>query len=307
MADFRITNGTARDIAADWTAGVYNSPLPQGAAVAGATRPARRWGGMTGRSLVESTPATGDADWNDVVLLLRAEDNETDATGRHTVTSNTGGFSTSVPFATSNTKSFDFSGTSTDKRTMPNSTDFQFGADPFTVEFWFRPGSVSGFKKMWQNYGGNGNSLLMALNGSSILFYMSQSGSSWDLVSAASGNVSTVSANTWYHIALVRETGGDVWCYLDGVKGSSAVYSGTAAIYNNTVDDMVVGGGGTASQMVGQIDEVRVTKGVARDIAADWTAGVYNSPLPQGPAVAGTTNVLTTGVLSLAEHYQGAL
>jgi len=56
IEDFRVTDGVAR----------YNGPftppqeaLPQ--ATAATTRPTRRWGGMTGRSLVESTAGTGDA------------------------------------------------------------------------------------------------------------------------------------------------------------------------------------------------------------------------------------------------------
>ncbi len=34
-------------------------------------------------------------------------------------------------------------------------------------------------------------------------------------------------------------------------------------------------------QVPGYIDDVRITKGVARDIAADWTAGVYTARCPK--------------------------
>ncbi|MGB1142064.1 MAG: glycine-rich domain-containing protein, partial [Halioglobus sp.] len=113
------------------------------------------------------------------------------------------------------------------------------------------------------------------------------------------------SAATWYHVATVFD-GNDLVYYVNGnVLLTKSSHSGSipSAGYSHV---MIGGYYSTSFLLDGRIEDFRVTKGVARDIAADWTAGVYNSALPQGAAVAGTTNVPTTGVLSLAELLQAS-
>ena len=265
------------------------------------------WGGIRGRdALIGATAAVeGDDYWDDTVLLLRAEDNVTDATGRHTVTAGSGGYSTSVPFATSNTKSFNFNGLQAHKHTIPNSTDFHFGSDPFTIEYWLRWDGTSGLQGHFQNYGTSSDSLFCGFGGAAtaLRFYISSNGTSWDMASASDGGVGTFSSNTWYHIALVRESGGDIWCYKDGVKGSSAVYSGTAAIHTNSTDVVAIGGDSSLYEHHGQLDEIRVTKGVAR-YTSNFTPQTEPHPEVQTTAATPDNALTNTGILSLNEALQ---
>ena len=133
------------------------------------------------------------------------------------------------------------------------------------------------------------------------------------------GIVFTGTANVrdgnWHHVAITRDSAGLMKMWVDGAVDASVTnqntFTSNANQYNQNglLDDMVIGNSKAFNgrQVPGYIDDVRITTGVARDIAADWTAGVYNSALPQGPAVAASTNVPTTGVLSLAEDYQSKL
>ena len=92
--------------------------------------------------------------------------------------------------------------------------------------------------------------------------------------------------------------------YLDGQQEAQFTHTG----YTLNATAFRVGAGqisatdtGTNNFITGDIADFRITKGVVR------YTGTFTPPqaaLPQGPAVAASTNVPTTGVLSLAEDYQ---
>jgi len=301
IADFRITKGVAR---------YTNNFTPPASALpttaARATRPTRKWGGLVGRSLVETTESTEDPYWDDTVLYLRANNNSTDETGRHTPTMGTGGYSTNVPFsASSNTHSFNFNNTTAHRITLPNSTDFQFGSGEFTIEAFVRWDGTGQLGALFNTYEGTGTGDGMlfgvaGLAGGNMRLYCSSNGSSWDMANGADGGMQ-LTANTWHHIALVRESNGSIYSYKDGTKTTTALSTSTASIYTNGTDDAHIGGNTTNYEWMGQIDEFRITKGVAR------YTGDFIAPTASFPTSASTTNVPTTGVLSLAEHYQSKL
>lgn len=71
----------------------------------------------------------------------------------------------------------------------------------------------------------------------------------------------TVSPNIWYHLALVRQLN-NFYFYVDGILIDSQIYDGT--LYS---DSSVVSIGGTDNGLAltsGYIDELRITKGIAR-------------------------------------------
>ena len=82
--------------------------------------------------------------------------------------------------------------------------------------------------------------------------------------------------NTWYHIAVVRQ-GGSEWIFINGVPqtltydtdpGSSVSWSAsTSSVFK-------VGANYYGNNVAGWIDELRVSKGVAR-----WTAD-FSASLP---------------------------
>jgi len=78
-----------------------------------------------------------------------------------------------------------------------------------------------------------------------------------------------ISNNTWYHVALVRDSAGDVKLYVDGSQEGSA-YSDSGDWSSNTEYTFGVDRGGTKSWR-GHIDEIRVSN------TARYTAG-FSAP-----------------------------
>lgn len=79
-------------------------------------------------------------------------------------------------------------------------------------------------------------------------------------------NLGTIVANTWYHIALVR-SGNTFYGYLNGVRNTTA-QTITGALNNNSAWNGVIIGGASTNSWNGLIEDVRITKGIARYTAA---------------------------------------
>lgn len=204
-------------------------------------------------------PTGGDPDFSNVSLLLHMDGSNgsttftdsssnalsvTAAGGAEITTSNvkfgTGALSLSDP------KKLEIAGTSL----------FSFPAD-FTVEVWARPdsaalSSVDGILEIGSYTDGvfirsySPTNDTVYINGTNL------------------GNISSyLTANTYSFIQITR-TGTSVSVNVDGIARLSGTISGTV---NSTSAGMKIGvttpGGGT-EYFVGKIDEVRVTKGIAR-------------------------------------------
>jgi hypothetical protein len=150
---------------------------------------------------------------------------------------------------------FDGSG---DYLSVPNNAELQMGSGNFTWEFWWYPTSISGFQTpIEKGYTSSGGLLLQTGNGNgTIVVYASGSG----VITASAA----VTLNTWNHMALVR-SGTSMVLYLNGTSVGSATNSTN---FNNTglmgIGANVSGGGAGAYPINGYIDDLRVTKGVAR-------------------------------------------
>lgn len=143
-----------------------------------------------------------------------------------------------------------------------NHADYQFGSGDWTVDFRVRANAVSGVQALY-NFGlagGGGRSLAIYLNGTSIVVQQSTDGST---VAATDTFSASLSATTWYHVAIVR-TGSVVKCFVDGTQVGSNVTAYT--LYNST-SSLVWGSFQGSSFFNGYLDELRVSKGIAR-----WTA-----------------------------------
>ena len=135
-----------------------------------------------------------------------------------------------------------------DVLTIPSNTAFAFGTGDFTVEAWVY-------------HTGNINEAILSFNSFHFLYGIS---GQLRFFNATSPSVidATVSYidNAWTHVAAVR-SGTTVTLYQNGVN----VGSGTSSV--NYANDQNVNVGsyvGTASFWEGYIDDLRVTKGVAR-------------------------------------------
>lgn len=141
----------------------------------------------------------------------------------------------------------------------------------FTVECWVNLNSVSGTQVIVSRCAYNittGANLQYAIyaSGSSLIVRPYKSTTDYAIT------VGTVTAGTWYHVALVRQ--GDVFSgFLNGVK--AATTKTISGALNNDVAwyGLLLGNfqtTGTNQYLYGYIDDLRITKGYAR-YSADFT------------------------------------
>jgi hypothetical protein len=125
----------------------------------------------------------------------------------------------------------------------------------FTIECWIYPnGTAAGTIATTWTSSLFANRWLLYLNGSNSILWHTDSGST-----AINGG--TVSASTWTHIAVVR-SGSTITLYKNGTASGTQT-SGQAF---TTAGLLRIGGGiaGNGNDFNGYIDDLRITKGVAR-------------------------------------------
>ena len=159
---------------------------------------------------------------------------------------------------------FDGSG---DKATASASADFVFGTGDFTLEGWVYITGGQSYARMihfgpfWGSNDAFGINALDAEAPGKITFVSYKLGTSRLCISTT-----TVSANTWYHVAVTRSSG-VFRLFLDGVlEATNSSYVGVS-IEESSTNTFAVGSATTTSggeDFSGYIDDVRVTKGVAR-------------------------------------------
>ena len=152
-----------------------------------------------------------------------------------------------------------FDGTG-DGLTVPSSADFEFAGD-FTVELWLRRAVIpNAFTVLFAGSTGSTQMFLTTLSNGT--------GLRWGLTGVAeyaSANF-TWSANQWYHVAVVRSSS-NVKFYIDGSNISGAGATNSTSFSGNLNFANSVPG---AVALNGFMDEIRITKGIAR-YAANFT------------------------------------
>lgn len=255
------------------------------------------WGGIRGRDVLTDTAAVaGDANWNDVVLLLDGSSTADLSSASPTVTPSASGL-TSGNSGGKYGQYIDLQNSG--YITVGLASNIGVSGAAFTVETWayFDNQADEGIFNLTTTGGFDyaANSISIGTNATNWNIY--HDGGSSQQVSPGPSNA------TWYHVAVVFD-GTDLVYYVDGsaiLTKSNHAANIPAAGYST----VMIGGYYSASYVMdGRIEDFRVTKGVARDIAADWAAGVYNSALPQGAATAASTSLANTGILSLSELLQ---
>jgi hypothetical protein len=147
-----------------------------------------------------------------------------------------------------------FDGTGDYVQILNTGSSFDFGtSDDFTLECWVRPADVTGGQSVIDIRGSHGDYIQLYFSGSGV--------------AVAGGNVnisvvsSAVSANTWYHFAVVR-SGGTITLYKDGTSigtpdTSTGQIGGTDYSVAFGMYRTNAGGGGEAFN--GFIDEIRIS------------------------------------------------
>lgn len=153
-----------------------------------------------------------------------------------------------------------FDGTG-DCLTIPTSSDFGMGTSDFTIEVWVNPTTITGSDRGIVDLR---NTIGAANNGTFFIQGAAAKLAFYDGTTVFGTTGSAIPTGSWTHVALVR-SGTTLSGYVNGVLD----FTGTCA--TNLGSSQVCGIGGSAvsgniasSPFLGYIDEVRVTKGVAR-------------------------------------------
>ena len=145
-----------------------------------------------------------------------------------------------------------------------NNAAFQFGSGDFTIEAWvYLTASSGGDKNIvgMFNSGANYGQLSLVIDSSNRLaYYLSSTGSSWNVASGTAGG--TLALNAWTHIALVR-SGNTFTPYVNGVAGTTVTSSATLASTNGVTSIGVAIATAYVNYFPGYISNARIVKGTA--------------------------------------------
>lgn len=200
-----------------------------------------------------------DPYWNNVVLGMHMDgaDNGTtfaDVTGKTVTATNAVTKSAVKKFGTASAY-FDGAG---DYLSVPNSADFDFGTGDFTIEFWMNPSSVGSIMTLLSRY----TSWPTAV---AIYIHMTPSGA---IQCRAANNVtidvtssSMLLAGYWYHVAISRAAGTTRMFINGNLKGSTSAAGSIGSTGGLGIGYELTGG---SAYYHGYIDDLRITKGVAR-------------------------------------------
>jgi hypothetical protein len=147
-----------------------------------------------------------------------------------------------------------------DYLTAPSDASFAFGTGNFTVEGWVYFGNLSTFSTIVSTRG-QGNSLTgwtIGLDSSERPYFYTNG---FDILGSA------LAQNTWHYFAVAKD-GSNLQMYIDGAQVGST-FTDTK---NYTLQDLAIGSvTGGLQVWNGYIDDLRITKGVAR-YTANFTA-----------------------------------
>ena len=183
----------------------------------------------------------------------------------------TGGAHTDTAIKKFGTAAGQFDGTG-DYLSTPDSSDWNFGTDNFTAEAWFRASSLPGsggdtiVGQSGSNTDNRGWAISIRDTSNSVTnplkFMYSLNGTSWS--SDSTGGTTTIVVDTWYHVAAVR-SGTTFYLFVNGAVEDT--WTDASSMFNCTADLEVGSTSALSEDFNGYIDEVRISKGVAR-----WTA-----------------------------------
>lgn len=209
--------------------------------------------------------AGGDPYFANVSLLLHCDG----ANGSTTFTDSSAAARTVTPSnCTISTAQSKFGGASArfasgvlPRLSIPTSADFDFGSGDFTLEAWVRPdtSTFTGTLMDRGRYTDFSPWTLILVDGKVRLTCSTGAFTSWDVCNILS--TTALAANTWYHVAATRQSTA-FKIFINGTEEGSATSSATLG---TTTEPVQVGRSNTsANPFLGYMDDIRITKGVAR-------------------------------------------
>jgi hypothetical protein len=153
-----------------------------------------------------------------------------------------------------------FDGTGDYLNTSPaNQAAFAFGSGDFTIEMWVYAATTGTTKGLYDSRpsGTNGAYAFIYLDSSNVISY---------LINSGGGTITgtALSVSTWYHVAVAR-SGTSTKLFLNGVQvGSTLTDSNTYLNAGTSRPFIGANASSLGSYFNGYIDDLRVTKGIAR-------------------------------------------
>lgn len=205
-----------------------------------------------------------DPYWDNVVLALHfdgADDGTvvTDETGGHTANLN-GGFVTKTAIKKFGTASGYFDGIN-NSVTFPDNSQFNITGVDYTIDMWVYitalPTVGAWSTLIAKHYNTAGYRLLY--NSDRKFHFSTDTGTANGFTTFAD----SFELNTWHHVTAVGSSGASL-CFVDGILRG---YTASHTITNQTVTLKIGTTDGSAWWHTGYIDDLRLTKGVAR-----WTS-----------------------------------
>jgi hypothetical protein len=153
---------------------------------------------------------------------------------------------------------------------QPSTPNLTFGSGDFTVEMWVNPVALSGTI-----------SFLIGMrpattNGAYPVLYATTSGTFWYVSSADRISGAVLSTNIWTHVAVCR-SGTSTKMFFNGVQTGSTYSDSTSYLMSRLYIGASDYNSGSSEYLNGYIDDLRITKGVARYVG-NFTPPVARMP-----------------------------
>lgn len=168
-------------------------------------------------------------------------------------------------------------GTSSSFAVVKNSPDFDFGNGSFTVDWWqYATSWVNGSAIFRRQSDNTCQGFLLGHISTTLgnLVYMASNTSSWDIANAVSLGA-LPALNTWVHYAVVRN-GNTFYTFMNGVQ--QATWTSSLSLMAAPANHAMYIGHWGGNGFNGYVDEIRISKGIAR-----WTANFTPPTRAYGP------------------------
>lgn len=211
----------------------------------------------------------GDINYSSVVLLLHGDGPD----GSTTITDSSGAPKTMTAYAGASISagqsrfggsSLSSNNTAGARISTPSHSDFNMGVGDFTVECWVymvarNPSNLEVFIERRSTTGYYGFSLSIDQGTGCPLFGITNSTPTTFKAQSATA----LPAGQWVHLAGVK-SGSNITLYVNGTSAATAAVSGSNYSTTDPINIFGTSDGDTRFKFNGYLDDVRITKGVAR-------------------------------------------